>query len=221
MAQLPLDERAAVYRALGDEHRLAIVDALRLSDRTPTELQELTGLPSNLLAFHLDALEQVGLIERHRSQGDGRRRYVSLRHDTLARVGDTSQLQAGLVLFVCTHNSARSQLASALWAARTGGPSMSAGTDPAPAVHPLAVEVAGAHGLDLSGARPRSYHEVDVDPQLVVSVCDRARESGLVFDAPLLHWSVADPAGGDRDAFQAAFDEISRRVDLLAERVAA
>ncbi|MBW3576360.1 MAG: helix-turn-helix domain-containing protein [Actinobacteria bacterium] len=210
-----------MFRVLGDEHRLAMVDALRLSDRTPTELQELTGLASNLLAFHLDALEEVGLIERHRSQGDGRRRYVSLRHDTLAGVLEVSRLRAGMVLFVCTRNSARSQVASALWEARTGGRSMSAGTDPAPAVHPLAVEVAADHGLDLSGARPRSYQEVEADPQLVVSVCDRARESGLAFDVPLLHWSIADPADGDRDTFQTAFDEIARRVDVLAGQVAA
>ncbi|MBW3665656.1 MAG: ArsR family transcriptional regulator [Actinobacteria bacterium] len=198
-----------------------MVDALWPSDRTPTELQELTGLASNLLAFHLDVLEELGLIERRRSQGDGRRRYVSLRPDVLASLSDVPRLGGGPVLFVCTHNSARSQMGSALWGARTGGPTMSAGTDPATAVHPLAVEVAAEHGLDLSDARPRSYQDVDVDPHLVVSVCDRARESGLGSQAPLVHWSVADPIGGDRDAFEAAFDEISRRVDLLAGQVAA
>lgn len=218
---MTIEERAALHRALGDEHRLAMVDALRLSDRTPTELQELTGLASNLLAFHLDALEEVGLIERHRSQGDGRRRYVSLRPGALTSLSEVPRLGGGPVLFVCTANSARSQIASALWADRTGGLAMSAGTEPAPDVHPLAVEVAARHGLDLSDARPRSYQDVDVDPQLVVSVCDRARESGLGFEVPLVHWSVADPAEGDRDAFEAAFEEISRRVEVLAGQVAA
>jgi DNA-binding transcriptional ArsR family regulator len=52
-----LTRRAARHRALGDPHRLAIVDALRLSDRTPTELAEVTGLGSNLVAFHLRKLE--------------------------------------------------------------------------------------------------------------------------------------------------------------------
>lgn len=216
-----LDARAAVHRALGDEHRLAIVDALELSDRAPSELQELTGLPSNLLAFHLDALEHAGVIERHRSRGDARRRYVTLRHDVLARVSDVPRPRMGIVLFVCARNAARSQLAAAVWTARTGGRALSAGTDPAAAVHPLAIEVAADRGLDLSAARPRSYQDVGVDPELVVSVCDRARESGLSFDAPLLHWSIPDPDGGDRAAFLAAFEEISRRVDLLAERAAA
>lgn len=184
-------------------------------------MRELTGLPSNLLAFHLDALEEVGLIERHRSQGDGRRRYVSLRSETLDEIDVGGRLPDGLVLFVCTHNSARSQLASALWTQRTGRQSLSAGTDPAEAVHPLAVEVARIHGLDLSDARPRSYQDLEVTPQLVVSVCDRARESGLPFNVPLLHWSVADPAGGGVSEFESAYGTISRRVDRLAQQVAA
>lgn len=210
-----------MHRALGDAHRLAIVDALALSDRTPTELCALTGLPSNLLAFHLDALEEVDLIERHRSEGDARRRYIALRPETLARLEHETRMPAALVLFVCTRNSARSQLAAAAWTARTGRPSLSAGTDPAPEVHPLAIEVAAAHGLDLSDARPRSYDQLEATPQLVVSVCDRARESGLAFDVPLLHWSVPEPADGDRAGFERAYDIIGHRIDRLASQVAA
>lgn len=221
MAGVSLRQRAALHRALGDEHRLAILDALQLSDRTPTELRGLTGLPSNLLAFHLDALERVSLIARQRSQGDRRRRYVTLRPTTGDGLDGGEPLPGELVLFVCTHNSARSQLAAALWTQRTGLPSSSAGTEPAEAVHPLAIEVARAHGLDLSRAQPRRYADLPTGPALVVSVCDRAREFGLPFDAPLLHWSVRDPAGGGRADFEVAYETIRGRIDRLARQVAA
>lgn len=209
---------------MGDVHRLAVVDALSLSDRTPSELQELVDLPSNLLAFHLDVLEEAGLIARHVSQGDRRRRYVTLHDDALvgmrlgARPVDTGD---GPVLFVCSRNSARSQLAAALWAARTGRDSLSAGREPAARVHQHAVQVARRHGLDLTGAAPRGYDEVEVAPGLVVSVCDRAREAGLPFDVPLLHWSVPDPSDGGVGEFERAYTQLSARVDRLAAAVAA
>lgn len=211
-----LERRATIYAALGEPHRLAIVDALRLSDRSPSELLRLTGLPSNLLAFHLAALEEAGLIKRNRSSGDARRRYVGLCWDALTSVEPSVSLSTDRLLFVCTHNSARSQLAAALWRQVTGDPATSAGRDPAGAVHPLAVEVAREHGLDLSGERPRGYADVRVPPTLVVSVCDRAREAGIPWDADHLHWSVSDPAGGDRAHFNRAYTELGRRVMRLA-----
>ena len=198
-----------------------MVDALWASDLMPSELGEVTGLSSNLLAFHLDVLEEAGLIVRHRSQGDRRRRYVALRSDRLGRLGVVGPVPKGLVLFVCTHNSARSQLAAALWQRRTGGTALSAGTEPAEQVHPLAVAVGKGHGLDLGGVVPRSYEQVEAEPSLVVSVCDRARESGLPFDVPLVHWSVPDPAGGKRRDFEQAFALIAERVDRLAGQAAA
>lgn len=214
--------RTAVHHALGDVHRLAMVDALWVSDRTPTELRQLTGLESNLLAFHLDVLEKAGLLGRHRSQGDGRRRYVTLHTDLLREYAAPAVPRGpGEVLFVCSHNAARSQLAAALWTATTGEPSLSAGTEPATVVHPLAVRVARAHGLDLSGAAPRSYEQVEVEPSLVVSVCDRARESALPFDVPTVHWSVRDPVGGRPADFERAFSIIQERVGRLAGTVAA
>lgn len=212
-----LERRAAVHHALGDVHRLQIVDALRLCDLSVSELRTTTGLSSNLLAFHLDVLEAAGLVTRQTSQGDRRRRYVTLAEDQLAVVEpDLGMTLDGPVLFVCNGNSARSQLAAALWAARTDGQALSAGTDPAPHVHRHAVEVARRHGLDLAAARPRGYEDVPTDPDLVVSVCDRVREAGLPFDAPWLHWSVPDPAHGDLGDFQATYAMLSRRIDRLA-----
>lgn len=220
---MDIESRARRHHALSDVHRLTIIHELTLSDRAPSELLAVTGLSSNLLAFHLDVLEDAGLVSRHSSQGDGRRRYVTLDVDVLEATETTPRVDVGdaPVLFVCSGNSARSQLAAAAWALRTGRPAVSAGAAPAPRVHPKAVEVGRRHGLDLSGARPRGFAEIDVVPGLVVSVCDRAREAGLPFNTPALHWSVPDPALGGTAEFERAWSQISRRVDRLAEATAA
>ena len=115
-------ERASLHAALGDPVRLGIVEDLASSDRSPTELAEAFGLASNLLAHHLDVLENVGLIDRFVSAGDRRRRYVRLVREPLADLGLVTARAAGSVLFVCSHNSARSQLAAGLYQARTGHP---------------------------------------------------------------------------------------------------
>lgn len=211
-----LERRAAVHRALGDRHRLAIVDALRLSDRAPSELAHLTGLGTNLVAFHLDVLEDAGVIERRISEGDRRRRYVRMHHDVLGVAGPVRPVQADDVLFVCTANSARSQLAAALWRRATDRPARSAGRHPAAQVHPCVVAIAEAHGLDLGDRRPQGYAALDHAPDLIVSVCDRALEAGLPFDVPRLHWSIPDPVDGGPGAVTRAYDELQARVTWLA-----
>ena len=123
--------RAARHAALGDATRLAIVDELVCSDRSPFELRARLGLESNLLAHHLDVLEGVGLIARTRSSGDGRRRYVRLRAEALDGLVPAGPLGPEPALFVCTHNSARSQLAAGLWEQLTSMTAQSAGTHPA------------------------------------------------------------------------------------------
>src|SRR3954451_12870522 len=137
--QFDVEQRAKVHAALGDASRLAIVDDLTTSDRSPHELQIRHDIPSNLLAHHLDVLEAAGLIERSRSSGDGRRRYVHLLPGALDRTRPPGRLAAQPPLFVCTANSARSQLAAALWESLTDTPAASAGTHPADRVHPGAI----------------------------------------------------------------------------------
>lgn len=215
---MTLDERARLHRALGDQGRLRIVDALLLEDRTPTELGDITGLPSNLLAHHLLVLEDAGLLIRHESEGDRRRRYLSLQHRLLAGLVPAGRLTARSVLFVCTHNSARSQFAEAVMASRTNLVAQSAGTRPVAAVHPKAISAAAEMGFDLSTGRPKTYGEIVATPDLVISVCDRAREAPRPFGARSLHWSVPDPVEIDRiDAFRNAFRTIEDRIDRLVE----
>jgi protein-tyrosine-phosphatase/DNA-binding HxlR family transcriptional regulator len=213
---MDIGERARMFAALGEPVRLAMVDDLAVSDRAPVELAERHGLASNLLAHHLDVLEQAGLIERSRSSGDGRRRYVRLRHEVLDVLGVGMAVPDGPVVFVCTHNSARSQFAAALWRQRTGNDASSAGTAPAATVHPLAVKVARRMGVDIADRTPHAYADVRTTPDLVVSVCDRAGESPVPFSARRLHWSIADPvADGRIAAFDAAFADISDRIGYM------
>lgn len=211
-----LGKRAAVHAALGDPARLAIVDDLATSDRAPVELRRRLGMESNLLAHHLDVLERVGLIERSRSSGDGRRRYVHLKPSTLATLGARPDVSVANALFVCTANSARSQLAAALWRDLTGKPAASAGTHPATVVHPQAVAAGHRAGLDLGDARPRSLDRIRSYPNLVITVCDRAHEE-LEPDGDWLHWSVPDPVPlGTKAAFDRTVAELTDRIDAIA-----
>lgn len=204
-----------MFAALGDPHRLAIVDSLALSDLTPSNLAATTGLPSNLLAHHLRLLAEAGLVVTSRSEGDGRKRYVTLVPDAFRRTLDRGPSLTGGFAFVCTHNSARSQFAAARFEQLTGEPASSAGTHPASSVHPAAVEAAWSYGLDLSGRVPRNYDSLG-PCDVVVSVCDRALEYGLPSHRHHLHWSIPDPAlATDSDAFAASFAEIDRRLTRL------
>jgi ArsR family transcriptional regulator, arsenate/arsenite/antimonite-responsive transcriptional repressor / arsenate reductase (thioredoxin) len=212
-----VEDRAAVHAALGEPLRLAIVDELAISDRAPSGLAGRFGLPSNLLAHHLDVLERVGLIERVVSSGDRRRRYVRLRRHALSDLGlgIGSAGRRGRALFVCSQNSARSQLAAALWRRRTGEGATSAGTHPAHRVHPGAVAAAERAGLDLEGAQPRALAEGDLDADIVVTVCDRANEE-LALGDRALHWSIPDPVErATRHAFDAAVAELDDRITTL------
>ena len=210
-------ERARVHAALGDRYRLQMVEQLLEGDRTFQSLAESAGLPGNAAAHHLGVLEAAGLIERRVSEGDHRRRYITLRQDRLDAIIPRPVTPAGRLLFVCTHNSARSQFAAALWEQRTGSRADSAGTSPASRVHPSAIRVAREYGLDLGGAQPKGYEEVRSNPDLIVSVCDRAHEAGWPFPGPAVHWSVPDPVpAGSIDAFRSAFADLAARIGRIA-----
>ena len=208
---ISLTGRAARLAALGDPVRLRIVDELLLSDRAPVELRRRLGIESNLLAHHLDVLEQGGLVSRSRSSGDGRRRYLHLVPGSLDGLLPTGGGAPERALFVCTQNSARSQLAAALWRDMTHGEADSAGTHPAGQVHAGAVAAAGRAGLDLSGAAPRSYDGPEADT-LMVTVCDQAHEE-LDPSDDWLHWSIADPVVDGRPvSFDAVVAELRNRI---------
>jgi protein-tyrosine-phosphatase len=213
--------RAQIHAALGEPARLAIVDTLALGDASPGELAQALGLPTNLLAHHLKVLDQARILDRIRSEGDRRRTYLRLRIDALASLTPAPLREAPRVVFVCTHNSARSQLAAALWAQRSRIPATSAGTEPARRVHPRAVKVARRHGLTVDPHRTAHVTDVVSRDDLVVAVCDNAHEhlATQLTGQPVrrLHWSVPDPVPSDTDAaFEAAYADIAARIERLA-----
>lgn len=120
-------------------------------------------------------------------------------------------------MFICTRNSARSQLAAALWAELSGHAALSAGTHPATRVHPGAIAAAERAGLDLSARRPHELAEIGPLPAIVVTVCDQAHEE-LDGGPDWLHWSITDPVtAGTKAAFDRAVREIRDRVQALVE----
>jgi protein-tyrosine-phosphatase len=195
------------------------VERLLLCDASPTDLGRELGLPSNLLAHHLGQLEAAGLVTRSRSEADRRRAYVRLNHLALARLVPVGSRRAARVVFVCTGNSARSPLAAALWARRSRVPATSAGTEPAPRVHPGTLSAARRHGLKLAGSDTRHLEQVLRPGDLVVAVCDRAYER-CTRTEDWLHWAVPDPAPtGTQAAFDAAVLDLAARIDRLAPAI--
>jgi protein-tyrosine-phosphatase len=205
--------RAAGHAALSDVGRLRVVDSLEVGDVSPRDLAASLGMTSNLLAHHLKVLEAAGLVRRLPSESDGRRTYVRLVPEALAALGrfPSPALPAGRVVFVCSGNSARSQLAAALWAHRTGRPVASAGTRPAARINPGTVRVARSHGLRLLADRPASTTEVLDADDVIITVCDSAdREVELGHT----HWSVPDPVRvGTPAAFERTLVDLSSRIN--------
>jgi protein-tyrosine-phosphatase len=209
--------RARIHAALGDPARLAIVDTLAVGDASPGELAHTLHLPTNLIAHHINVLHQAGIVERTRSEGDRRRTYLRLRPAALTTLAPMPLREPPRLVFVCTHNTARSQLAAALWTRHSQIPADSAGTEPGAQVHPRAVKVGRRHGLTIASG---THHVRDVvrPDDLVIAVCDLAHEH-LPSQAgrPQLHWSVPDPAPADTDAaFETAYTDLANRVDRLA-----
>ncbi|MGD0062001.1 MAG: ArsR family transcriptional regulator [Streptosporangiaceae bacterium] len=217
-----LATRAAVHAALGDPARLLIADKLADADASPSDLAAVLGMPSNLLAHHLRVLEQAGVITRRRSEGDRRRSYLQLRQgvfDSLTPPPPPARA-AQRVLFVCTANSARSHLAAALWRRASHVPAASAGTRPAAAIEQAAIAAARRHHLPLRRVKPRHFSDIRHDGDLVITVCDLAREE--LGQQVTMHWSVPDPVpAGDPASFDSALAELSDRVERFAPRLIA
>ncbi len=227
----------------GHPVRWRLLGELARSDRIVHELTELVGEPQNLVSYHLGKLRDGRLVNARRSSADRRDTYYGL---DLARIGallsatggalhpglrlvppphDAAAIGPARVLFLCTGNSARSQMAEALARARSGGAveAVSAGSHPRP-LHPNAVRVMReAYGLDL--AAQASKHLGVFEGQRfdwVISLCDRVREVCPQFPGhpETIHWSIANPATGEADEvtyplFQQTAAELATRIDFL------
>jgi ArsR family transcriptional regulator, arsenate/arsenite/antimonite-responsive transcriptional repressor / arsenate reductase (thioredoxin) len=230
----------------GHPLRWQLLSELGRSDRTVQELTGLVGEPQNLVSYHLAKLRDAELVSSRRSSADRRGAYytVDLRRvrDLLAATG--TALHPGLrlasppldatdrqprpgaaplrVLFLCTGNSARSQMAEALAQTRSGGrvEARSAGSKPKP-LHPLAVRaMRDVHGIDMAGRRSTHFDELlDERFDQVISLCDRVREVCPDFPGrpETVHWSIPDPSAGGAGypAFRQLATELGTRVGFL------
>jgi protein-tyrosine-phosphatase len=229
----------------GHPLRWRLLSELAAGDRQVRELVDSVARPQNLVSYHLGRLRSAGLVSMRRSSADRRDAYYSV---DLARFGELlsatgATLHPGLrvggrdegaerspprpaaVLFLCTGNSARSQLAEALLEQRAGGlaHAWSAGSHPKP-LHPNAVRVMRERGVDLSGWRSKHLSEfAERHVDYVITLCDRVREicPGFPGDPRLVHWSIPDPsAEGASDeesypAFERTVCELETRIRFL------
>jgi arsenate reductase len=129
-----------------------------------------------------------------------------------------------MVLILCTGNSCRSQMAEGFWNDLGKGrwQAVSAGSNPAGYVHPLAIEVMKEAGIDLGDSRSKHLNEFGEDPfDLVITVCDSAKESCPVLPGAkkMQHWPFEDPAHatGTEDEKLAVFRKVR---DQIRERIA-
>ncbi|HWI71074.1 MAG TPA: ArsR family transcriptional regulator, partial [Baekduia sp.] len=214
-------------RLAGHPVRWGLLSELARSDRRVGELTDLLGRPQSLVSYHLGRLRAERVVSMRRSSADGRDTYYRLDlgrcRELLAATG--AALHPGLgppaeppaaarrprrprarILFLCTGNSARSQMAEAL--AEQLAPdrveAFSAGSHPK-RLHPDAVRAMRERGIDIAGRRAKHLSEFAGQRfDAVVTLCDRVREVCPEFPGQpsVAHWSMPDP-GGDEAGYPA------------------
>lgn len=220
--------------------RWSVLARLARSDYRVQELVAFLQLPQNLVSYHLRQLRAGNLVTERKSSADERSVYYSLdleqfralyllagsqlhpalierSVETIASNPQDNANQLPLrVLFLCTENSARSQMAEALLRHLSHGSieAFSAGSSPAEHIHPFAVRAMERTGFDMSQARPKHLNEFRGEHfDAIVTVCDRVREVCPVFpdDPERIHWSFPDPARveGSEETRYYAFEQIS------------
>ena len=237
-----------VLKLAGHPVRWSMLTHLARSDYRVQELVAFVQLPQNLVSYHLRQLRAGNLVTERKSSADERSVYYSLDleqfrvlyvragshlHPALTDgliIDPEAENQPGKaphtplrVLFLCTENSARSQMAEALLRHLSHGAieAFSAGSQPAEQVHPLAVRIMERTGIDMSQAHPKHFNEFRGQHfAAIVTVCDRVREICPVFsdDPERIHWSFPDPAlvGGSKETHTRAFEQTSLQ---LATRI--
>jgi ArsR family transcriptional regulator, arsenate/arsenite/antimonite-responsive transcriptional repressor / arsenate reductase (thioredoxin) len=229
------------FQLLADPQRWRLLAELAESDRSVTELTLLLGKPQNLLSYHLAELRRAGVVTARKSSADRRDSYYRV---DLGRCGEllgeagaalhpalrlrpqpappeTGQRpgRAPLVLFLCTGNSARSQMAEALLEQRSGHTvnARSAGSHPKP-LHPNAVRAMAELGIDISG-RPTKHFRRFARTRFdrVITLCDKVKEICPEFPGQpaTAHWSLADPAseGTTAEETYPAFVGLARELE--------
>lgn len=230
-----LFEPPAFIKLLANDVRWTLLQSLVNGDHRVQELVALAGQPMNLVSYHLKKLRDEGVVQMRRSEADARDIYYSLNldrlyeqyqaagralHPAFAGVDETPPSVVGgpiRVLFVCTHNSARSQMAEGLMRYLAGArvEAHSAGSHPS-GIHPDTITTMARIGIDIGGQRAKHLSEFEAQPfDYVITVCDRAREVCPTFPGAgrQIHWGFPDPTSIDDQAERlAAFEDIAGRL---------
>jgi ArsR family transcriptional regulator, arsenate/arsenite/antimonite-responsive transcriptional repressor / arsenate reductase (thioredoxin) len=241
---LPVPDIIQFFKALSDETRLAIVRLLALTDLRAGDVVERLQVPANAASYHFKHLRAAGLLRDRRSSLDARDVYYSVDlerlrslyeaaggalHPALGPAGDRAPGQSSperplRVLFLCTHNSARSQLAEGImrWLGGAQVEVFSAGSRPSE-VHPMTYRMLDDLGIDSSAhsSKPiRSFLDQPFD--YIITVCDRVKEECPTFpgDPDEIHWSLPDPAAIEDEAqrwhaFSRVCHELETRIHYL------
>jgi protein-tyrosine-phosphatase len=214
-----------LLKLLAHDIRWHIIQMLLTGDYRVQEIQQELAQPTNLVSYHLRLLRTDGLIHDRRSDADGRDVYYHLDSgylaalyqavgDRLAILRENVSAEGMRVAFICTGNSARSQMAEALFRFY-GGEATSAGTEPKP-LHPLAVQAMAERGIDIQHQQSRHIDAIAGQSfDYVITVCDRAREACPPLPGQHIHWSISNPAGQDYPVFKATADDLDIRIRQL------
>ncbi len=228
-------EAPAIFKALADPNRLRILDILMQGESCNCELTEWLGMTPSLLSHHLRTLREANLVTSRRDLLDGRWVYYAANPETVtywrqwfdkmfdsARIqprltgcGPEGQLSAPVpaqaqqrVLFLCTANSARSQMAEAIVNRRLAGrwQALSAGTQPAAQIHPTAVATLAELGIDWRDHQTTHADKLQGESfDLVVTLCNNARREVPEWVESSVHLGFPDPAqarGSDAEILQ-------------------
>jgi protein-tyrosine-phosphatase len=237
-----------ILNLLGHELRWQLAGHLSRSDLKVGELTAATGEAQNLVSYHLRVLRDAGIVRERRSSADGRDIYYSLdrRAVSASLLGAVAAINPGAeqspsaesedrrvtgrpasVLFLCTGNSARSQIAEVMLRhlGRRRILVRSAGTHPV-GVHPQVNKVLRARDIPVGNLRSKSVAEFAGEAfDYIVTLCDVARTEPIDFVGKprLVHWSIPDPVAtqGGNAAVAVAFDRVADAIKTRVEHFSA
>lgn len=229
----------SLFVLLAEPIRWSLVQALTGSDLQVHELARAVHKPLNLVSYHLRLLREAGVVQMRRSSLDGRATYCTVDQDRLRQlyvaagralcpplgVASPTGAKPLRVLFLCTHNAARSQMAEGLLRAAVDRRwrVASAGSEPS-TVHRLAISTLADRGIDISAQRSKDPSQLRIQAyDLVITLCDRVRAERIRFSnhPRRAHWSLPDPLTSPHQsqprAFRETADQLGRRIGWLLQ----
>lgn len=247
MNALTTAEQPLIFlKLLAHDLRWNLLVSLSRSDYRVQELVKLVNQPANLVSYHLRRLREHKLVSERRSSADSRDVFYTLNLDRMSQLymatgealhpalnSTKSDLEPQTqsirdaplrVLFLCTHNSARSQMAEGILR-NLGGDQVeafSAGTQVSQ-VRPEAIQTMAGIGIDISHHRSKHLNEfIGQQFDYVITVCDQANETCPIFpgDPERIHWSFPDPSAIEdpktrQRTYQQIAQELTRRISFL------